>query len=44
LTPYAEGADPNRIILRTIFHPRVMGAVFLLIIISNIAKLLKFGK
>ncbi len=42
LTPFAEGADPNRTILRTIFHPRIVGAIFLLIIIANIAKLLKF--
>ncbi len=42
LTPYAEGADPSRTILRTIFHPRIIGALFLLIIIGNLAKLLKF--
>ncbi len=42
LTPYAEGADPNRTILRTVFHPRIVGALFLLIIIANLAKLLKF--
>ncbi|MBT3690908.1 hypothetical protein HOG16_01535 [Candidatus Woesearchaeota archaeon] len=42
LTPYAEGADPSRTILRTIFHPRIVGALFLLIIIGNLAKLLKF--
>jgi len=41
LTPYANDADPNRVILRTIFHPRIIGAVVMLIIIANMAKLLK---
>jgi len=41
LTPYASGADPSRVVLRTLFHPRVIGAVILLIIVSNLAKLLK---
>jgi hypothetical protein len=42
LTPYAIGADPGRSVLRALFHPRVVGAIFLLIIIANLAKLLKF--
>ena len=41
LTPYAADADPGHVILRTLFHPRVIGAVILIIIISNLAKLLK---
>ena len=41
LTPYAAGADPNRVILITLFHPRLIGAVILLIVIANLAKLLK---
>jgi hypothetical protein len=41
LTPYAADADPNHVILRTLFHPRLIGAVILLIVISNLAKLLK---
>lgn len=41
LMPYAEGADPSRTVLRTIFHPRIVGALFLLIIVGNLAKFLK---
>jgi len=41
LTPYAAGADPDRTILRTLFHPRMIGAIVLVIIIANMAKLLK---
>jgi hypothetical protein len=41
LTPYAADADPNSVILRTLFHPRLIGAVILLIVIANLVKLLK---
>jgi hypothetical protein len=41
LTPYAEGADPGRTVLRTLFHPRLIGALVLLWIIQNLVKVLK---
>jgi hypothetical protein len=44
LTPYAQGADPNRTIFRTLFHPRVAGAIIMVIIIANMAKLLRHTK
>lgn len=31
-TPFVEGADPDWWALRTIFHPRVLGAVFILLV------------
>lgn len=44
LTPYAEGADPNRTVLRTLFHPRIVGSIVMVIIIANMAKLLRHTK
>ena len=41
LTPYAEGADPSNTVLRTLFHPRLIGALVLLWIIQNLVKVLK---
>lgn len=31
-TPYAEGADPDWTTLRTLFHPRIIGAFFILLV------------
>lgn len=44
LTPYAEGADPNKVVLRTLFHPRILGALIILLIVGNLAKVLKSGE
>jgi|TARA_Y100000310_G_scaffold341734_2_gene441840 hypothetical protein len=39
-TPYS-GDDGNLTVLKTLFHPRVIGALVFLIIISNIVKIFK---
>ena len=38
--PYSAGADPSWETLRTLFHPRVLGAIFILIVVSNTIKLI----
>ena len=37
-TPYAEGADPGWTALRTLFHPRLLGAFLILFVASIIIK------
>ncbi len=40
-TPYAAGSSESWVTLRTLFHPRVIGAVVLLLIIVNLIKVFK---
>lgn len=42
--PYAVGANPEWETLRTIFHPRVLGAIFILIIVASTIKLIVENK
>lgn len=40
-TPYSAGADPGWVTLRTIFHPKVFGVVFLFLIATILINKLK---
>jgi len=42
--PYSVGANPEWETLRTLFHPRVLGAIFILIIVANTIKLIVENK
>jgi hypothetical protein len=44
LTPYAENAPKSWVVLRTLFHPRVLGALLLLLIVNFVVKVLGSSK
>ncbi len=42
--PYSAGANPNWETLRTLFHPRILGAIFILLVVSRTIKLIVENK
>ena len=44
LTPYAEGASKEWVVLRTLFHPRIVGALVLLWIVVSLTKVVGSSK
>ena len=40
-TPYAEDAPKGWVVLRTLFHPRVLGAILILLIIQKLVNVIK---
>ncbi len=42
--PYSVGANPEWETLRTLFHPRVLGSIFILIIVASTIKLIVENK
>lgn len=42
--PYLPGANPEWETLRTLFHPRIIGAIFILLVVSSTIKLIVESK
>ena len=40
-TPYAEDAPKSWVVLRTLFHPRVLGAILILLIVQKLVNIIR---